>query len=150
MPNEECAAHEFCLDSDTAQQRRHADKVIRGQLQERVRVLEDALTAIMRMLDPDSTDDQNCIRADDPETAMDTAHERAKRALAGTAVAQDETQVLKTHIERLHGLLRGATKEETRANLFTLTNGRMNTRSIHILADELHMPTPAPGAEPSR
>ena len=41
------------------------------------------------------------------------------------------------HANRLEGILTGATREETAENLFAVTKGRMNTRSVYILADEL-------------
>ena len=44
-------------------------------------VVREALTSIKRILDPDNEDTEECIRADDPETAMDTAHSLACSAL---------------------------------------------------------------------
>ena len=49
------------------------------ELQKEIDRLREALTSIARILDPDNEDSYRC---DDPEGAMDTAHFKAKSALA--------------------------------------------------------------------
>ncbi len=48
-----------------------------------------------------------------------------------------ENTSLKAQVERLENILRGNTREDTAEKIFAATAGAMNTRSVHILADEI-------------
>ena len=63
--------------------------------------------------------------------------ERAQRAEAELQRLRTENAALKAHGRRMDDLLRGADREETADKIFAAAQGKMNTRSVWILADEL-------------
>ena len=50
---------------------------------------------------------------------------------------QQENANQRAHIARLRAILIGDTREETAENIFSSSKGRLNSRSVYILADEL-------------
>jgi hypothetical protein len=73
------------------------------------------------------------------DLADDIIKERAEYEAQRKYIAELEQQLqaARARVNRLQGVLRGDTKEETAEKIFAASKGAMNTRSVYILADEI-------------
>jgi septal ring factor EnvC (AmiA/AmiB activator) len=71
------------------------------------------------------------------DSLLDKYNADNERLVAEIEALRAENARLIARAKRLEGILTGKDKQETADKIFAATDGRMNTRSVWILADEL-------------